>query len=218
MGEQLISQLRTFQARRKFANSEFELRGLMPSDSDLCTRLDELFFNCSQALIELIEQNYSLSQRKKYLKAYLKSVERKSLDTEEAEFVAEVFFELAQIVDVDIKYLLNSWLYGNLMGSLIKFSSYFRKPELVIDTLRQPCSSCLAALETVVLARNTDVPDAVFLIVRCNACGGFNLVDHGPGIAEMRFINYTSVEQLEKSEYDAERAMRRLEQLKYFRK
>lgn len=53
MNEQL-KQLQTFREKHKFAVSEWEKRGLNPSDPALCFKMETLLNDCADSLIDLV--------------------------------------------------------------------------------------------------------------------------------------------------------------------
>ena len=173
---------------------------------------------CAEELINQIQNDASNRQLKKTLKSGLSNLNKRDYDTEEKEFICDYFFELAQIVEVDIKDDLNSWLYGSTFNALMKVVNTFKKPEQVLETLCQDCTKCKSKLETFILKREAGIPDYAYQVVRCKECAEFNMIEVGPGVKEFRFGNYDTVEQLRKDEYTEEQAYVRLEQIKYFRK
>ena len=216
--DEIIEKLKRFREKSKFSNSEWEKRGLNPSDSDLCIKMENLFNDCTDSLIDSVENNKNQRLIKKSLKNGLHSFDKLDYDTEEREFICDYFFELSQIVEIDIKNELNNWLYGFGLNAMIKVISAFKKPDKIVETLSQNCTKCNSKLETFILERQPDIPDTAYDIVKCKTCGEFNLIDKGAGIKRLKFGNYDWVEQLSKEEYNGEQAKTRLVQIKFFRK
>lgn len=213
-----LDKLNTFIQKDKFSTSAWEERGLNPSDSELCNRLQNFFNGCSESLIEATNSNYTSKQLIKILKNWLESLNRSQYDTEEKEFICDYFHELSTIVSVEFKNDLNSWLYGKVLNSLFMLSSFFKGKEKILETLSQDCTKCNSKLETFILRRGDNIPDHTWKIVRCNNCNEFNLVSPGPNIKEYRFGNYKPIEDLLKSDFTEEQAIIRIEQIKYFRR
>ena len=138
-------------------------------------------------------------------------------DTEERGFICSLFYELATIVNVDIKYSLNSWLYGIVLATLVKINRFLR-PEKVVDTISQSCSSCSQALDIYIHQKEDGIPDYSWLVVKCSNCNEFNLLSQGPIVKRMSYGNYQCVEILNKDEYSYEQAKIRMEQIKFYRK
>lgn len=218
MNEQLIKNLKEFRHKHKFADSEWEKRGLNPSDSDLCLKMETILNDCVDSLIDLVSQNKSVKLIKKELMTGLGRFNKMDYDTEEKEFICDYFYELSQMLNVDFKNNLNNWLYGFGLNAFMKVISAFKRPKNVIETLSQECTKCNSKLETFILEKQADIPDNSYDIVKCKTCGEFNMIDKGPGIKRLRFGNYDLIEQLSKKEYTYEQAKTRLEQIKYFRK
>jgi Domain of unknown function (DUF4844) len=202
-----LEKLTTFRQKDKFSTSAWKERGLNPSDSELCNKLQSLFNDCADNLIEAINSNFNPGQLKSILKNWLGSVKS-----------SDYFDQLSKIVSVDFKDNLNSWLYGKLFNTLFKLISFFKGQNKIVETLSQDCTQCSSKLETFITRKEEGIPDYIWTIIQCNNCNEFNLLSTGPNIKEFRFGNYKSIEQLLKTEFTEEQANTRLEQIKYFRK
>ncbi|MBT9395562.1 DUF4844 domain-containing protein [Hymenobacter sp. NST-14] len=213
-----LDKLNTFRKLDKFSTSAWEKRGLNPSDSVMCNRLQNLFNDCADNLIEATNSDFKPKQLKSILKSWLESVNSSDYDTEEREFICDYFDQLSKIVSVDFKDNLNSWLYGKVLNTLFKVTSFFKGQDKIIETLSQDCTQCGSKLETFITRKEEGIPDYSWTIIQCNNCNEFNLLSTGPNIKELRFGNYKSIEQLPKTEYTEEQANTRLEQIKFFRK
>lgn len=213
-----LDKLNAFRKLDKFSTSAWEKRGLNPSDSEMCNRLQNLFNDCADNLIEATNSDFKPRQIKSILKSWLDSVNSSDYDTEEREFICDYFDQLSKIVSVDFKDNLNSWLYGKVLNTLFKVTSFFKGKDKIIETLSQNCTKCGSKLETFIIRKEEGIPDYNWTIIQCNNCDEFNLLSTGPNIKELRFGNYKSIEQLPKTEYTEEQANVRLEQIKFFRK
>lgn len=213
-----LDKLNAFRKLDKFSTSAWEKRGLNPSDSEICNKLQNLFNDCADNLIEATNSDFKPRQLKSILKSWLDSVNSSDYDTEEREFICDYFDQLSKIVSVDFKDNLNSWLYGKVLNTLFKVTSFFKAKDKIIETLSQDCTKCGSKLETFIMRKEEGIPDYNWTIIQCNNCNEFNLLSTGPNIKELRFGNYKSIEQLPKTEYTEEQANVRLEQIKFFRK
>lgn len=213
-----LDKLNAFRKLDKFSRSAWEQRGLNPSDNEMCNRLQNLFNDCADNLIEATNSDFKPRQLKSILKSWLDSVNSSDYDTEEREFICDYFDQLSKIVSVDFKDNLNSWLYGKVFNTLFKMTSFFKGQDKIVETLSQDCTQCGSKLETFITRKEEGIPDYSWKIIQCNYCNEFNLLSTGPNIKEYRFGNYKSIEQLPKTEYTEEQANTRLEQIKYFRK
>jgi hypothetical protein len=213
-----LEKLNAFRQLDKFSNSAWNERGLNPSDSDMCSRLESLFNNCTDNLINAIGTGQNSTKLKNILKRELRNFKSFDYDTEEREFICDYFFQLSNIIEVDFKTNLNNWLYGRGLNYIIKVISFFKAREKVIETLSQNCTSCDLKLETYIFKKEDGIPDYNWTIIQCNNCREYNLLSTGPNIKELRFGNYKSVEQLPKTEFTEELAKQRLEQIRFFRK
>lgn len=213
-----LDKLNSFKLKEKFSISAWEERGLNPSDSEMCIRLQNLFNDCADNLIEAINSDFKPRQIKGILKNSLDSVNSLDYDTGEREFICDYYYQLSKIVSIDFKDNLNNWLYGRMFNTLFKLTSFFKGQNKIIETLSQNCTKCSLKLETFITRKEEGIPDYSWIIIQCNNCNEFNLLSIGPNIKEYRFGNYKSIEQLPKTQYTEEQANVRLEQIKFFRK
>jgi len=213
-----LDKLNSFRKRDKFSTSAWEERGLNPSDSEMCNTLQNLFNDCADNLIEATNSDFKPRQLKSILKNSLDSVNSSDYDTEEREFICDYYDQLSKIVSVNFKDKLNKWLYGKVLNTLFKVTSFFKGQDKIVETLSQDCTQCGSKLETFITRKEEGIPDYSWTIIQCNNCNEFNLLSAGPNIKEYRFGNYKSIEQLPKTEYTEEQANARLEQIKFFRK
>jgi hypothetical protein len=144
-------------------------------------------------------------------------LDRSDFDTEEKEFICDLFFELAQILNIDFKDNLSKWLYGSALSTLMKIQAVLN-PTKVEQTISQICTNCSTSLDTFILKKQDGIPDFSWMIVQCKNCKDYSLVNIGPNVVEMRFDNYQIIEQLPKTEFNREQAEIRLEQIRHFRK
>jgi len=218
MSNSKLDRLQFLLEKKKFADSEWDNRGLIPSDSDLCEYMESRFNSCLSSLIILVKSDSSLKILNKELNKGLKSFERFKFDTEEREFICDIFYAISKEIEIDFKNELNIWLYGSFLAYILRISSFFKVKEKILEILSQNCTKCNSNLETFILARENTILDSDFLIVRCRSCREFNLIDNGSNVRQLRFGEYELVEQLPKSNYDLEGAKIRLKQLQFFRK
>ena len=212
-----VDKLLLFKQRDKFSQSAWNDRGLNPSSTKLCNQLTRLFDACADNLIRAVDDKSSSRQLKSVLKSGLTNFNKLDYDTEEKEFICDLFHELATIVNVDFNENLNKWLYGSVLTTLMKIQKVL-KPEKIVKTLNQPCTKCETKLETFILRMEEGIPDISWFVAKCNNCGELNLISPGPNVKETRFGNYQWVDTLSKDEYTYEQALTRLEQIKFFRK
>jgi len=213
-----LDKLYAFRKKDKFSNSAWEERGLNPSDSEICNKLQNLFNDCTDNLIDGINSDFNRRQLKSILKNSLNNVNSWDYDTEEREFICAYYYQLSQIISVDFKDNLNNWLYGKLLNTLFKITSFFKGKEKIVETLSQECDQCGSKLETFIIKKEEGIPDYSWKIIQCNNCDEYNLLSTVPNIKECRFGNYKLTEQLPKTKYTEEQAYIRLKQIKFFRK
>lgn len=211
------NQLLLFKVRNKFSTKAWDERGLIPSSAEVCQMLSKHFDVCADRMITAINEQRSEQEIKKLLKSLLAQINKHDFDTEEKEFICDLYYELSMIAGVDLKEELNKWLYGSFVNTLMKMTRTF-KTERIVETRQQPCSSCGNTLETYIIGKEQGIPDSDWFIIKCNHCNELNLLSPGPNIKQIKFGNYQLVETLRKEEYTEEQAAIRLEQIKLFRK
>ena len=218
MTNQKLDRLKYLLDKKKFADSEWEKRGLNPSSSELCEQMENKLNLCLSTLIELVGRNTSQNELKKVLRQSLKTFGKSKFDTEEKEFIGDYFYEISKSIEIDFKNELNNWLHGSLLNSILKLSEFVKGKEKFIETLSQDCTKCSSKLETFILEKDDEIPDSDFFIVKCISCGEYNLIDKGPKIKRLKFGEYELTEQLTKKDYNLDEAKIRLKQIQYFRK
>jgi len=214
--DQKIDKLVEFKQRNKFSIQAWNERGLNPSSDELCQQLTLFFNSSSDELINGIKSKRSVQQLKSMLKSELSSLNKSDYDTEEKEFICDLFNELATIIEIDFNGSLNKWLYGYVLTTLMKIQNFI-KPVKIVETLQHSCTKCDAVLETQVLSKDSGIPETGWPIGKCNNCGELNLISLGPNVKETKFVNYKWVDILHMDEYTYEQALARLEQIKFFR-
>jgi hypothetical protein len=212
----ILDRLSEFQQRDLFAAGKWQARGLNPSAPELSGGLANFFHHCARELAGAVAADNSTRKQKKILTTALAQLNKTHYDTEEREFIVDIFGELAAIIGVDIRAALSRWLNGTVLTSMLAIARALR-PERVVEVLSQPCTQCGILLESQVMRKRADIPDARWMIIRCKNCRELNLLSPGPGIEQLRFGNYEWVESLSRDEYSHEQALVRLEQIRIFR-
>lgn len=214
----ILENLKAFRNFNKFSNSAWEERGLNPSSNELSEKLETLFNDCTDELIKALNLNFTPKKSKDILKHSLGTLNNSDYDTEEREFICEYFDKLAKIVFIDFKDNLNSWLYGSVLNTFFKVTSFFKSQVSNKKILSQDCTKCNSKLETYIIRMQEGIPDSSWKIIQCDNCKEYNLLSTGPNIKELKFGNYKLIEQLSKTEFNEEEAFIRLNQIKVFRK
>lgn len=208
-GQKIIEQLYIFKARDKFSEIAWRERGLNPSDEQKCQKLSYLFNESADLLIESVKLRHESKQITAILNKCLSRFKSEEYDTEEKEFICDLFFELSAITNVDLKDEIIRWLYGDELASMSEV-----KEKKILKTYNQKCSNCGSNLESFVMQEEPGAMEVDWLIVSCNACKELNVINVGSGIKELKFGNYKVVRSLRKDEYSLEEVQKKLEQLK----
>lgn len=212
-----IDKLLAFKQKDKFSPQAWNERGLNPSTDELCKKLTNLFNECADNLIIAVNKNVSIKQLKSVLKKALSNFNQLDYDTEEKEFICDLFYELSTIVNVDFNDNISKWLYGGALTNLLKLQKLIN-PKKIIETRKQACTKCGIELETYIITKEKGIPETSWLVAKCNNCSELNLLSNGPDVKEARFGNYQWIDTIGMNEYTFEQALTRLEQIKFFRK
>lgn len=206
-----IVKLVIFKRRDKFSAEAWSARGLNPSDENVCRRLEIFFNRIANKLIKNIEEGGTVEQNKNLLKQHLFALDSSGYDTEEKEFICDLFFELSTVLKVQFEREVQKWLYDNELYS-------YREPlpgkQAILETYSQNCEVCDNKLESFVIDKEESIPAMDWLIVRCKSCKGYNIINLSSGIKQLKFGDYIVVEQLPKSKFTVDAIRERMEQLK----
>jgi hypothetical protein len=104
--------LSKFKKRNKFSAKAWKERGLIPSNEQLCKFLSNFFDSCADKLVEGLNNKLPEVEIKYLLEKELASLNKLDFDTEEKEFICDLFHELASFVKIDFDKVLEIWLYG----------------------------------------------------------------------------------------------------------
>ena len=208
-----IDLLIAFKDRDKFSTKAWNEKGLNPSSEEVSMRVSEVFNTCAKQLISAISKKSSDSELRSIILTNLKSIEKLDYDTEEREFVCDLFYELADFIKVSIKDDLYNWLYRFDKDVSLAITKHF-KPQEIIETRTQPCTTCGIQLESQIMQIEEGISDMGWLIVKCLNCNECNLITPGNRIKEIKFGNYQLIETLSKVVYSLDQAKSRLEEIK----
>jgi hypothetical protein len=214
--DERIAYLEEFRDRDKFSVSAWDSRGLGASESYISESLHIGFRNTAELLISAVSANATKRKLRSILLMGLRDCKKLSLDTEEKEYASELFYELSEIVGVDIKHQLNIFLYGYLLVGLIYIVRLI-KPKRKLKIIHEQCESCNAFF-TFELDLKTVRPNESWVICQCLLCRHYFLIAHQESSQRLTYKNCMPVEYLAKDEFTQNQAENRLEQIRYFRK
>ena len=215
-----ISELEKLRKKEKFSREEWENRGLNPSSKNLSEKLEKSLNDLITDLISASNFEKSEQETGDIYENYFKKTISDELDTEEKEFVVDYFDEIAEILDIEsITKKLNFWTYGTETydhenAERIASEKVLAEERKRHEIISIQCSKCNMLLDTFISERDNEIPSFEYDIIKCVKCHELNLLDKGPGIKKYRFLNYELIEELPKEEYDFDKALIRLEQLK----
>ncbi|NJA06648.1 DUF4844 domain-containing protein [Methylomonas sp. UP202] len=118
----MLAALAAFRETKKFRCTEPEFRLINPSPASVTQPMVVALNECATDLSVLVQLGAPPAQLKACIAASLRSVE-KPFDTEDREYLCFYYNQLGQYVGVKVGPLLNRWLYGYLLSTLLRFLS-----------------------------------------------------------------------------------------------
>jgi hypothetical protein len=209
-----LNRLIQFLYRDKFGPVIWQIRGIVPFDDILPLVLNGLFNNCTRALINALQKNDSPRHLKSILQDSLASIDRDDFESVERELIVDTYLELANIIDINFKPALNTFMHGSVWGTLLNLKPATKPARIIV----QACTDCQAQLETLILREDKKEPDYGWNIIQCNHCGEYNLLHIGAGVKAIKFGRYKTIEELNRQDFTEQEAVRRLEQIRAYRK
>jgi len=210
----VIEQLNQFRLRDKFSPAAWEERGLMPSAFELCQKLTFFFDTMADKLINGIKQEYSQEELLAIFNSQLNSLKQADYDTEEREFICDLFFQLGSIIDIDIRDTLSEWMYGPLLTKLMKLKKE-KNPEKILGTAEGHCRQCNTPFLVLITKKEDGIEETSWLTVKCDVCGTLNLILHGQDVKEMKLVNCQWINDINiDKEYSYEQALEILNGIK----
>ncbi len=203
----LIKKLNEFIEENKFSNTVYAARGLNPSPKELTEYLESFFNEVAKSLLELakdLEKKDREFVHERFLKSIIDddTLERNEYDTEDAELIADYYAKLGEMLNVNIEKELNIWVYGFLPEPYN--NSDFK---IIINK----CSNCNNSLETKIW-ESEGIPDFGYLIFKCNNCKNIDMMEFGPNIKRVNFVNYEMIIHLSKKTHTYDSAYIKLQE------
>ena len=201
-----VERLTVMREKKKFTDADWSKRGLIPSDSAKVNEMIRLTDTCLDDLLADIKTNGTEKQVRKTLIKGLQRFKTNNYDTEEKEFIGDEFHNIGSILGLDISKNLNDWLYGKILGTIIRLT---KKQEVIVNTKSFECTKCKLTLKLGITAVREGVPN-YWIVGKCNQCGEYNLLSTGENAGGLKFENFTSIEILDSNENSEEQAKARL--------
>lgn len=117
-----LAALAAFRDTEKFQCKEPEFRLINPSPASITQPMVAALDQCATDLSSLVQRGAPQAQLKACIATSLRSVE-KPVDTEDREYLCFYYSQLGQCVGVKVGPLLNRWLYGYWLSTLLRFFS-----------------------------------------------------------------------------------------------
>lgn len=184
-------------------------------------------WQCVDELIEAVNNNASTRELKKVMLPYITHLRHLQIgETEEREYVSQIYYELSQIIPVDVSFQLNRVIYGWLLTALTTnpFTKKGRlhRSEDIKKTLTNKCTSCGYEMRTNIINHNQEREDekmevTMHAIVACKVCGELDLIFITEDGELVYSYDYYMKEEFPE-DWTLEQARQRMEQVKQWRK
>lgn len=184
--------------------------------------------DCIDELIEGVNNDCSNRELKRIMKPYIAYLRNLHIgETEEREYIAEVYYDISLIISVDIAFSLNRVIYGWTLTALT--TNPFEKKKKWIDIVNitkkivNPCKKCNYKMTTNIIdypkmeGDNEQRVVDMHAIINCKVCGQMDLVFITEDGDLAQSFDYYIREELPE-EWTVERATQRMEQLKVWGK
>ena len=181
---------------------------------------------CIDELIESVENDASITQMKQVMKPYIQHLRSLSItETEEREYATFVYYELSQVVSVDLAFTLNTVLYGWVLTALT--TNPFAKKKKWLDTVNvtktidNTCAKCKCCMVTRIIdypKREGEQEEKIVdmrAIVNCKVCGEMNLILITEKGDLAHSYDYYIREEIPEN-WNEERAQQRMQQIMYW--
>ena len=116
----MLAAIAAFRNIKKFRCIEPEFRLINPPPASVTQPMVAALNECATDLSLLVQRGAQPAQIRACIATSLRSVE-KPFDTEDREYLCFYYNQLGQCVGVKIGPLLNRWLYGYLLSTLLRF-------------------------------------------------------------------------------------------------
>ena len=110
--DEIILAVKKFRSEPKFRCSEPEFSMLSPSPDSVTLQAKNEINSCAEELVAAIGSKASDGEIRNTINKHLWNVEKTDLDTEDREYVAFYFHKLGKLVEVNVSFNVNRWLYG----------------------------------------------------------------------------------------------------------
>lgn len=207
---QILQKLSALRASERFTPSDWEQRGLVPSESEKISEMRYLMNSFLDKLITGIKSDTSEKRIKKIFTDALTTFKRTYFDTEEKEFIADEFAQAAALLNLDIKNILVRWQFGVVPGTFLRL---FTRKEKVIESRVFTCEACALSLKVNITHRKPEA-HACWIIGRCIQCGTYNLLSSGEKAGAFNFEGFQLVETLDGRATSETEAKTRLDQIR----
>ena len=116
---QIVAELEKFIGTPKFSADRWKASLVNPSSDQMCQRMESLVNDVARQVQLLAQAGATPSKIKAAIASSLRATSTLEFDTEEREFICDEIERLARIAHVKVGNILNRWLYGAFLGTVV---------------------------------------------------------------------------------------------------
>jgi len=205
LNTEAIEKLETLRKQEKFTDKHWGERGLIPSSAEVVNAMIDLTNKSLDALLADLRAGKGDSDIRNTLLKGLHQFKADDYDTEEREFIGDVFYEIGKALNMPMEKALDIWMYG------LEFVQ--SKPKPVITSTSYPCTSCATPLTVVVTAIKPDTPIS-WIVATCNNCNAYNFLKKESNIGAFTTENFVAKKFLRSTNYTEAEARKVFEEMR----
>jgi len=118
LNTEAIEKLENLRKQEKFTDEQWEERGLIPSSPEIVNAMTDLTNKGLDALLADLRAGKSDADIQNTWLKGLYQFNAEDYDTEEREFIADIFYEIGTTLKIPMDKTLNVWMYGEEFGDL----------------------------------------------------------------------------------------------------
>ena len=206
----IIKELLELKTKNKFQLSDWNKRGLNPSENYVIEKVTEIIDSFLSQLIKVLKTN-SVNFKNDFL-ILLNGINIGNYETEEREFIIDYLFEISNICKVQVSSELNELMYGKGITELeTKKELSENKQTKFVDSFKvnEPCQVCEKPLKSLAIEKKEEKQHIA--IAECFNCRKLTIVNFPD---ELKFIDIYNYKVIEKLIYTEENEIKLNEKIK----
>jgi len=206
----LINKLSSFKDKRKFEFSEWNNRGLNPSENYVINEMKKIIDSFLSELINSLK--IDSSNFKNDFLLLLNGIDLENYDTEEKELILDYLEQISTICELKVANQLNELLYGESIAELlVETEKKEVKPKKFVQSFKmdEPCQVCEKPLKSLAIERKGQ--KEYIGIAECFNCKKSTII-HFP--SELEIIDIYNFRVIEKVLYSKGNELKLIEKIK----